>query len=149
MCLHTYTYLYVFTHIYISLCVYTHIHICMTGGGSTANIGLLLDQSLYIANIGDTRAVLSRAGFAHELSEDHKPDRPSGPCAREHTNMHTYTRHTYTDTRNAHTYTHTRIHTYTHTHIHTYTHTHTHMDACNWCADSTADAPLCRRETQQ
>lgn len=46
-------------------------------GGSTANVGLLVAQTLYIANIGDTRAVLSRAGFAHELSQDHKPDRPS------------------------------------------------------------------------
>ena len=100
---------------------YIHIHICITGGGSTANIGLLLDQSLYIANIGDTRAVLSRAGFAHELSEDHKPDRPSGPCAHTLTNMHTYTHDTHTLTHKSHTHTH--IHT---THIHTRTRARAH-----------------------
>ena len=46
-------------------------------GGCTANVALLLDQHLYIANLGDTRAVLSRGGFAHEMSQDHKPDLPS------------------------------------------------------------------------
>jgi len=34
--------------------------VCVLGGGSTANVGLLVNQRLYIANVGDTRAVLSR-----------------------------------------------------------------------------------------
>jgi len=44
------------------------------GGGSTANVALLLDGWLHVANLGDARAVLSRGGRAMPLSVDHKPD---------------------------------------------------------------------------
>uniref|UniRef100_A0A7S0TR29 PPM-type phosphatase domain-containing protein n=1 Tax=Hemiselmis andersenii TaxID=464988 RepID=A0A7S0TR29_HEMAN len=44
------------------------------GGGATANVALLLDGWLHVANLGDARAVLSRGGRAMPLSVDHKPD---------------------------------------------------------------------------
>ncbi|KAJ7299341.1 hypothetical protein O6H91_02G033700 [Diphasiastrum complanatum] len=47
-------------------------------GGSTAVTAILLDgKRLVIANIGDSRAVLSRAGTAVQLSVDHEPSKPS------------------------------------------------------------------------
>eukprot|EP01017_Pseudomicrothorax_dubius_P038551 TRINITY_DN5794_c0_g1_i1.p1 TRINITY_DN5794_c0_g1~~TRINITY_DN5794_c0_g1_i1.p1 ORF type:complete len:271 (+),score=46.24 TRINITY_DN5794_c0_g1_i1:118-930(+) len=45
-----------------------------TFAGCTANVVLVQDNSVYVANSGDTRAVLCRAGKAVELSNDHKPD---------------------------------------------------------------------------
>ncbi|KAE8782690.1 putative protein phosphatase 2C 37 [Hordeum vulgare] len=44
--------------------------------GSTAVVALLVRDRLIVANCGDSRAVLSRAGVAVPLSHDHKPDRP-------------------------------------------------------------------------
>lgn len=55
--------------------------------GSTACVAFLLPEVsddgesvqrvfLYVANAGDSRAVLCRAGAAVELSEDHKPEDP-------------------------------------------------------------------------
>jgi serine/threonine protein phosphatase PrpC len=45
--------------------------------GSTACCALLLSDTLLVANLGDSRAVLGRAdGSALALSSDHKPDRP-------------------------------------------------------------------------
>ena len=53
--------------------------------GSTACVALILPElaedgtthvCLYVANAGDSRAVLCRAGAAVELSEDHKPEDP-------------------------------------------------------------------------
>lgn len=41
--------------------------------GATCLVGLFLDNHIYIANLGDTRAVLSRGGVAVRLSFDHKP----------------------------------------------------------------------------
>jgi len=41
--------------------------------GCTAVICLLKDNKLYVANAGDSRAVLCRGGKAIEMSEDHKP----------------------------------------------------------------------------
>jgi len=44
--------------------------------GSTANVGIFENGKLYIANCGDSRAVLCRGGKTIPLSFDHKPDRP-------------------------------------------------------------------------
>ncbi|KAK9103500.1 hypothetical protein Sjap_020754 [Stephania japonica] len=44
--------------------------------GSTAVVAVLTPNRLLVANCGDSRAVLSRAGRAIPLSSDHKPDRP-------------------------------------------------------------------------
>eukprot|EP01055_Gregarina_sp_Pseudo9_P005966 Gregarina_sp_Pseudo_9__5965@NODE_972_length_2015_cov_5_782389_g911_i0_p1_GENE_NODE_972_length_2015_cov_5_782389_g911_i0NODE_972_length_2015_cov_5_782389_g911_i0_p1_ORF_typecomplete_len641_score103_70PP2C/PF00481_21/3_6e09PP2C/PF00481_21/3e54PP2C_2/PF13672_6/6_4PP2C_2/PF13672_6/1_3e13SpoIIE/PF07228_12/1_8e07DUF1258/PF06869_12/0_26_NODE_972_length_2015_cov_5_782389_g911_i01061923 len=44
--------------------------------GCTAICALLVDNTLYIANAGDSRAVLCRAGRAETLSQDHKPTLP-------------------------------------------------------------------------
>lgn len=45
--------------------------------GTTAVVLLVTKYRLYVANIGDSRAVLSRSGAALALSNDHKPDLPS------------------------------------------------------------------------
>ncbi|KAG6657067.1 hypothetical protein CIPAW_04G064500 [Carya illinoinensis] len=44
-------------------------------GGSTAVVALLSPERIVVANCGDSRAVLCRAGTAIPLSQDHKPDR--------------------------------------------------------------------------
>ena len=44
--------------------------------GSTALVALLDGRSLWVANTGDCRGVLSRGGTAIALSDDHKPNRP-------------------------------------------------------------------------
>ncbi|KAK9143997.1 hypothetical protein Syun_013397 [Stephania yunnanensis] len=44
--------------------------------GSTAVVALVNSKRVVVANCGDSRAVLSRAGAALPLSHDHKPDRP-------------------------------------------------------------------------
>lgn len=44
--------------------------------GSTAVVALLTSKHIIVANCGDSRAVLCRAGRAIPLSFDHKPDRP-------------------------------------------------------------------------
>lgn len=44
-------------------------------GGSTAVTAILIDgQKLVVANIGDSRAVLSKKGVAKQLSVDHEPN---------------------------------------------------------------------------
>ncbi|GAB2223545.1 hypothetical protein Droror1_Dr00017686 [Drosera rotundifolia] len=43
--------------------------------GSTASTAVLVGNHLYVANVGDSRTVGSRAGKAIPLSEDHKPNR--------------------------------------------------------------------------
>ena len=42
--------------------------------GCTANVALIADNKLYVANAGDSRCVLSSKGQAVEMSIDHKPD---------------------------------------------------------------------------
>jgi len=44
--------------------------------GSTAVVAVVGQRRIVVANCGDSRAVLSRAGVAVPLSTDHKPDRP-------------------------------------------------------------------------
>ncbi|KAI3731362.1 hypothetical protein L1987_62550 [Smallanthus sonchifolius] len=43
--------------------------------GSTASTAVLVGNHLYVANVGDSRTVISKAGKAIALSEDHKPNR--------------------------------------------------------------------------
>ncbi|PWZ16323.1 putative protein phosphatase 2C 13 [Zea mays] len=43
--------------------------------GSTASTAILVGDRLYVANVGDSRAVIPKAGKAMALSEDHKPNR--------------------------------------------------------------------------
>ncbi|KAI3907054.1 hypothetical protein MKX01_027955 [Papaver californicum] len=43
--------------------------------GSTAVVALISNDQIIVANCGDSRAVLSRAGTAIPLSQDHRPDR--------------------------------------------------------------------------
>ncbi|KAJ0857051.1 putative protein-serine/threonine phosphatase [Helianthus annuus] len=43
--------------------------------GSTASTAVLVGNHLYVANVGDSRTVISKAGKAIPLSEDHKPNR--------------------------------------------------------------------------
>ena len=44
--------------------------------GCTANVALITKTDIYVANAGDSRAVLSRGRKAVEMSYDHKPDNP-------------------------------------------------------------------------
>lgn len=47
------------------------------GSGTTAVMALLRGgRHLFVANVGDSRAVLSRRGTALDLSNDHKPEDP-------------------------------------------------------------------------
>eukprot|EP00252_Welwitschia_mirabilis_P026203 TRINITY_DN8486_c0_g2_i1.p1 TRINITY_DN8486_c0_g2~~TRINITY_DN8486_c0_g2_i1.p1 ORF type:complete len:289 (-),score=76.18 TRINITY_DN8486_c0_g2_i1:114-980(-) len=43
--------------------------------GSTASTAVLVGNRLYVANVGDSRAVILKAGEAVQLLEDHKPNR--------------------------------------------------------------------------
>jgi len=45
--------------------------------GTTACVALLYGEELYVANAGDSRCVLARAGRALDMSVDHKADLPS------------------------------------------------------------------------
>lgn len=48
-------------------------------GGSTAVTAILINgQRLWIANVGDSRAVLSRKGQAVQMSTDHEPNTERG-----------------------------------------------------------------------
>ncbi|GFX33001.1 probable protein phosphatase CG10417 [Trichonephila clavipes] len=45
--------------------------------GSTATVAVVSESRIYVANVGDSRCVLSRNGQAIDMSVDHKPDDPS------------------------------------------------------------------------
>lgn len=45
----------------------------VTHSGATALVVLILENRVYIANLGDTRCVLTRSGQAIRVTEDHKP----------------------------------------------------------------------------
>ena len=45
--------------------------------GCTANVALFYEDMLYVANLGDSRAVLCRDNQALDMSYDHKPDNPN------------------------------------------------------------------------
>lgn len=49
--------------------------------GATATVIIVTRTEVYCANAGDSRTVLSRAGRAKEMSEDHKPEN-AGELAR-------------------------------------------------------------------
>ncbi|XP_055329996.1 protein phosphatase ppm-1.G-like isoform X2 [Paramacrobiotus metropolitanus] len=42
--------------------------------GATACVALVVDNVLYVANVGDSRCVVSKMGEAIEMSHDHKPE---------------------------------------------------------------------------
>jgi serine/threonine protein phosphatase PrpC len=45
--------------------------------GCTACVALITKNEVYVANSGDTRAVIASKGKAKDLSNDHKPDLPN------------------------------------------------------------------------
>ncbi|GIY45527.1 protein phosphatase 1G [Caerostris darwini] len=44
--------------------------------GSTATVAVIRESKVYVANVGDSRCVLSRNGKAIDMSVDHKPEDP-------------------------------------------------------------------------
>jgi len=42
--------------------------------GTTACVALITRTEIYVANAGDSRAIISKSGSAHNMSEDHKPE---------------------------------------------------------------------------
>lgn len=50
---------------------------CEVQAGCTAVVALLKGNTLYVANAGDSRAILCRQGKALPLSFDHKPSHPT------------------------------------------------------------------------
>ena len=49
----------------------------MLQAGCTAVVAVLKGRHLFVANAGDSRAVLARGSVAMALSEDHKPASPT------------------------------------------------------------------------
>lgn len=64
-------------------CIFKEIASCQRAdpyyrlsAGCTAVVALVTADSIVVANAGDSRCVLARAGSAVALTEDHKPERP-------------------------------------------------------------------------
>jgi protein phosphatase 1G len=68
---------------------FTHMDEMLMGSGQYDNVGctavacLINNKTITVANVGDSRAVLSRNGQAVDLSQDHKPNLPK-EAARIH-----------------------------------------------------------------
>ena len=45
--------------------------------GCTATVVLIVDDYMYFANAGDTRAIVGKKGKAQQITNDHKPDLPT------------------------------------------------------------------------
>jgi protein phosphatase 2C family protein 2/3 len=56
---------------------YLATHLADDSAGTTALAALIWGSALYIANVGDSRAVLSRRGKAVQLTRDHKAVEPA------------------------------------------------------------------------
>lgn len=55
----------------------TRVNAPAKASGTTAVVALVVDQTIYVANLGDSRCILCRDSAAFPLSEDHKPDNES------------------------------------------------------------------------
>jgi len=48
----------------------------VTNAGCTANVALITNPIIYVANSGDARSVIEESSIANPLSIDHKPEDP-------------------------------------------------------------------------
>jgi len=68
-------------HAFIALDARMHEITCADGfeerSGATAVVALVTPTDILVANAGDSRCVLGRAGRSVEMSEDHKPTNPA------------------------------------------------------------------------
>ena len=82
---------------HVACCVLEFIEQCRDTSGTTA-VCILIEHStrrLWVANVGDSRAVLCRKGTVLALTRDHKADRPDE--VERIRKAGGYTKHTHTD----------------------------------------------------
>ncbi len=104
-------------------------------GGATALVALILNNKLYIANVGMYTHMRTHA----HARTDTQTHRQTHSQTHTHARTHTYTRtharthahtHRQTDTHtDRHIHTHTHTHTQTHRQTHSLSHTHTHTQS--------------------